>query len=64
MPILRKAVLSFAALISTAVLAKPVVDFSAAQNKPCWKMIEQKSSGHWFRPCWTCGSGSVESGRS
>ena len=46
MPILRKAVLCFAALISTAVLAKPVVDFSAAQNKPCWKMIEQKSTGH------------------
>jgi hypothetical protein len=31
---------------SSALSAKVMVDFSAEQNKPCWKMIEQKSTGH------------------
>lgn len=33
-------------LVSASVLAKPLVDFSAEQNKLCWKMIEQKNTGH------------------
>ncbi|MDP5143376.1 hypothetical protein [Rheinheimera baltica] len=35
-----------AMVFSSALYAKPAVDFSAEQNKPCWKMIEQKTVGH------------------
>jgi hypothetical protein len=35
-----------AIVVSGALSAKVTVDFSTEQNKPCWKMIEQKTTGH------------------
>jgi hypothetical protein len=46
MSVLRRTFL-FGTIVFCGVLnAKQVVDFSAEQNKPCWKMIEQKATGH------------------
>jgi hypothetical protein len=46
MSVLRRIGIACAFASSSLVFAKPAVDFSAEQNKPCWKMIEQKTTGH------------------
>lgn len=46
MPLSQRILLLSALVVSFAMHAKPLVDFSAEQNKPCWKMIEQKATGH------------------
>mgnify|MGYP006167544671 CR=1 FL=1 len=46
MPLSQRILLLGALVFSFAIDAKPLVDFSAEQNKPCWKMIEQKTTGH------------------
>ena len=46
MSVLRKIGLISAVVCSGFLHANTAVDFSAEQNAPCWKMIEQKSTGH------------------
>jgi hypothetical protein len=46
MSVLRRICLLCTAVVCSGLSAKPAVDFSPAQNKPCWKMIEQKTTGH------------------
>jgi hypothetical protein len=46
MPVLFKTGVLSALFVCGSLCAKPLVDFSAEQNKPCWKMIEQKTTGH------------------
>ncbi|QBL09439.1 hypothetical protein E0Z06_07935 [Rheinheimera sp. D18] len=46
MSVLRQVCLIGAIFFSCALSAKSAVDFSIEQNKPCWKIIEQKAPGH------------------
>lgn len=46
MSLLKGICLFSAVVVSGSLSAKAAVDFSALQNKPCWKMIEQKTVGH------------------
>lgn len=46
MSVLRRIGVVSALVVSSVAWAQPTVDFSAEQNKPCWKMIEQKTTGH------------------
>lgn len=46
MSVLQKVSLISAVVCSGFLHAKTAVDFSTEQNAPCWKMIEQKSTGH------------------
>lgn len=46
MSVLRRIGLIGAVFFSGFLSATSAVDFSAKQNAPCWKMIEQKTTGH------------------
>lgn len=46
MSVLRHISLIAVVAYSGLLHAKTTVDFSTEQNAPCWKMIEQKSTGH------------------
>lgn len=46
MPMLIRMLFACTFVFSGVAMAKPLVDFSAEKNSPCWKMIEQKTTGH------------------